>query len=226
MFGLAKRLATACGALSLLIAATGCMRMDLELEIRPDETVGGSFTAAWSEDFLDEVASGEDPVDRAELDAFLDALIEGVPGGHREPYREDGYVGRTATFADRPLSEFAEFGDQDWGFMRLTYEDHRYVLQGRWDLRYDAAGLVFPERIEEAEILMRVNFPARVTDHNGELEGRTVVWRMSPGEDYRLHAEAREYDGWAFAAAGVASLAVVLALLWLWQWSRMRRYSR
>lgn len=224
MLGLAKRLAAASGALILLVASTGCMRLDLELEVRPDDTVGGSFTAAWSQDFLEEVASGESAVARSELDAFLEALLEGVPDADREPYSEDGFVGQTATFSGRPLSEFSELGDQEWGFLRLTHEDRRYILEGRWDLRL--TGFLDPATAEDAEILVRVNFPARVTDHNGELEGRTVVWRMAPGEDYRLRAEAEEYNGWAFFGVGAAALVVVLALLWLWQWNRMRRYSR
>ena len=223
MLGLAKRLAAACGALSLLLAATGCMRMELELEIRPDDTVGGSFTAAWSRDFLDRVASGEDDVSRAELDAFLDSLMEGVPGDRREHYDRDGYVGRTAEFSDRPLSEFAEFGDEDRGHLTLTHQDRRYVLDGRWDLRLD--GFLDSELAEEAELVVRVGFPARVTEHNGVLDGREVVWRMSPGQDHRLHAEAVENDGRAFFGAGVAAAVVVPASLWLWQWRRMRRRS-
>ncbi|GAA1674611.1 hypothetical protein GCM10009830_21320 [Glycomyces endophyticus] len=217
----ARRVLGAAAAVGLLVAASGCVRLDLGLEVRPDDTVGGEFTAAWSEEFLERAQ--DEGLNRSELDAFLDALLDGVPGTERTPYTEDGFQGQTATFTDRPLSDFAEFGGDEWGYLRISHEGREYGLEGYWDLR--AAGFIDPEAFEDAEILISVNFPARVTDHNGELDGRTVTWTMAPGEDYELRATAVERNGWAFAAAGVATLAAVVALLWLWQWRALRRHS-
>ncbi|THV43525.1 LppM family (lipo)protein [Glycomyces buryatensis] len=227
MLGLAlrrtRRLLAAGAAVGLLFATTGCLRLDLGLEVAPDDTVNGSFTAAWSEDFLESASTGENPLSRAELDAFLNALLDGVPDAERVPYDDHGFVGQTAEFSGRPLTEFAEFGGDEWGYLRITHEDRRYLLDGHWDLR--TAGFLDTESFEGAEILLSVNFPARVAEHNGELDGRTVTWTMTPGEQYDLSAEAVQYNGWAWFAASVASLVVVLALLWLWQWTRLRRHS-
>ena len=216
-----RRALAAAAALGLLLAASGCLRLDLGLEVRPDDTVGGTFTAAWSESFLEN--ADEQGLDRAQLDAFLDALLDGVPGAERTPYEQDGFVGETATFTDRPLADFADFGGDDWGYLRIDHTGRRYELEGHWDLR--SAGFIDPESLEDAEILLSVNFPARVTEHNGELEGRTVTWTMSPGEEYDLTAVAVENDGRVFLIAGVAFAVLVCALLWLWQWRRLRRYS-
>ncbi|GAA2283571.1 hypothetical protein GCM10009853_042660 [Glycomyces scopariae] len=217
----ARRVLGAAAAVGLLVAASGCVRLDLGLEVRPDDTVGGEFTAAWSRDFLEEAQ--DEGLDRAELDAFLDALLDGVPGTERTPYEQDGFQGQTATFTDRPLAEFAEFGGDEWGYLRLTHDGREYALEGYWDLR--AAGFIDPESFEDAEILISVNFPATVTDHNGELDGRTVTWRMAPGEDYEMRATATEHNGWAFVVAGIATVLVIGLLLWLWQWWALRRYS-
>ncbi|GAB3646934.1 LppM family (lipo)protein [Glycomyces tarimensis] len=222
--GTTRRALAAGAAVGLLITTSGCLRLDLELQIRPDDTVGGTFTAAWSEEFLEEARSGEDPIEQSELDAFLEALLEGVPDAERSSYSAEGYVGQTASFTDRPLSEFADLGGDEWGYLRITHEDRRYVLDGYWDLR--ANGFLEPEDLERAEILIRVDFPAKVTAHNGELEGRAVTWTMTPGRQYELHAEAEQYNGLAWLAIGVGSLAVVLGLLWLWQWTRLRKFSR
>lgn len=217
----ARRALAAAAALALLLTAGGCLRLDLGLQIRSDDTVGGTFTAAWSEDFLDRAT--EEGLDRNELDAFLDALLDGVPGTERTPYDEDGFVGYTATFTDRPLADFAEFGGDDWGYLRIDHSDRRYELEGYWDLR--AAGFIDPDAFQDAEILISVDFPARVTEHNGTLDGRTVTWTMTTGEDYELHATAVANDMPTFALVAVACTVVVLALLWLWQWRALRRHS-
>jgi hypothetical protein len=217
----ARRVLVAAAALALLVTAGGCVRLDLGLEIRSDDTVGGTFTAAWSEDFREQAA--DEGLDREELDAFLDALLDGVPGTERTPYREDGFVGMTATFTDRPLADFAEFGGDEWGYLRLDHTDREYTLEGYWDLR--AAGFIDPEAFEDAEILISVDFPAHVTEHNGTLEGRTVTWTMTPGEDYELRATAVEKNAAAFALTAIGSVVVIGALLWLWQWRALRRHS-
>ena len=217
----ARRVLVSVAALGLLFTATGCLRLDLGLEVRPDDTVGGSFTAAWSEDFLDKAAS--EGLDQDQLDAFLDALLDGVPGTERTPYDEGGFVGQTATFTNRPLSEFAEFGGDEWGYLRLHHSGRQYDLESYWDLR--SAGFLDPVAFDDAEILLSVNFPANVTEHNGTLDGRTVTWSMTPGDDYKLNATAVENNGWAFLIAGIASVLVIGALLWLWQWRMLRRHS-
>lgn len=204
------------------MSASGCIRLDLDLEVRPDDTVGGEFTAAWSEEFLANAA--EQDLDQAELEAFLDALLHGIPSSERAPYEEDGFVGQTATFTDHPLTEFSDLGGDDWGYLRIDHTGRQYDLEGHWDLR--AAGFLDTATFEDAEILLSVDFPARVTEHNGVLEGRTVTWTMAPGEDYDLKAVAVENNGWAFLIVGVAFIVVVCGLLWLWQSARLRRYSR
>ncbi|MFG3339022.1 LppM family (lipo)protein [Glycomyces sp. NPDC048151] len=218
---LSRRVLVAVAALGLLFATSGCLRLNLGLQVRPDDTVGGEFTAAWSDAF---VAEADDAgLDQAQLDAFLDALLDGVPGTERTPYAEDGYTGATATFTDRPLTDFAEFGGDEWGYLRLDHTDRKYTLESHWDLR--AAGFLDPAAFDDAEILLSVDFPARVTEHNGTLDGRTVTWTMTPGEEYDLTATAVENDGLAFLLAGIAFTLVVCGLLWLWQWGRLRRYS-
>ncbi|MFB9660655.1 LppM family (lipo)protein [Glycomyces mayteni] len=221
MRGIARRVLTGAAAAGLVVVASGCVRLDLGLEVRPDDTVGGEFTAAWSDEFLEQAQ--DEGLGRSELDAFLDALLDGVPGTERVPYEQDGFTGQTASFTDRPLSDFAEFGGDEWGYLRIGHDGREYGLEGYWDLR--AAGFIDPEAFEDAEILISVNFPATVTEHNGELDGRTVTWRMVPGEDYDLHATAVENNGWAFLIAGVGSVVVIGALLWLWQWYALRRHS-
>lgn len=218
---IARRVLVGSAALGLLVATSGCLRLDLGLQVRPDDTVGGTFTAAWSEEFLESAA--DQGLDRSQLDAFLDALLDGVPGTERTSYDEDGFVGQTATFTDRPLADFADFGGDDWGYLRIDHTGREYGLEGHWDLR--AAGFLDPTAFEDAEILLSVDFPARVTEHNGTLEGRTVTWTMTPGEEYDLNATAIENNGLAFLIAGVAFVVVVCALLWLWQSARLRRYS-
>jgi hypothetical protein len=222
MLGLkTRRVLVAAAALGLLVATSGCLRLDLGLQVRPDDTVGGEFTAAWSDEFVADAA--DQGLDQAQLDAFLDALLDGVPGTERTPYAESGYSGYTATFTDRPLSDFAEFGGDDWGYLRLEHTGREYDLESHWDLR--AAGFLDPTAFADAEILLSVDFPARVTEHNGTLDGRTVTWTMTPGEEYDLNATAVENNGVAFLIVGIAFALIVCALLWLWQWRRLRRFS-
>lgn len=216
-----RRVLVIAAALGLLVATSGCLRLDFGLQIRSDDTVGGTFTAAWSDDFVAEAA--KEGLDQAQLDAFLDALLDGVPGTERTPYAEGGYTGSTATFTDRPLADFAEFGGDEWGYLRIAHSGRDYTLASHWDLR--AAGFLDPAAFADAEILLSVDFPARVTEHNGTLEGRTVTWTMTPGEEYDLNATAVENSGVAFLIAGVAFVLVVCVLLGLWQWQRLRRFS-
>jgi hypothetical protein len=165
----------------------------------------------------------EEGLRQADLDAFFDALFEGVPESKRSRYRDEGFVGETATFHGEPLAEFAEFGGDEWGYLTIERDGREYRLDGYWDLR--TTGFLNPEIFEDAEIRLSVNFPADVTEHNGELHGRTVTWTMSPGDEYRLEARAVRHDigKWALVTAG-ATLGV-LVLLWAWQATRLRRHS-
>ncbi|MFW2512741.1 LppM family (lipo)protein [Demequina sp. SO4-13] len=159
-------------ALVSALALTGCVRVEMNIDLAENDTVSGDFIFAVSQELL-EIAGEES------IEDMLGAE-ESIPGGTTERYEsedEDGdgspdFVGTQTTFSDLPLEDFAAAGEG----LRIERDGDDFVVSGAADdLTEQTGGEELPDT---ATATMSITFPGAVSDHNGELDGNTVTWNL------------------------------------------------
>ncbi|MFW7414839.1 LppM family (lipo)protein [Demequina sp. SO4-18] len=154
------------------LALTGCIRVEMNIDLAEDDTVSGDFIFAVSQELLE--IAGEDGVED------LLGGEETIPGGTTERYEspdDDGdgspdFVGTQTTFSELPLDEFAAAGEG----LRIERDGDEFVVSGAADDLTDQTG--GQELPDTATATMSITFPGDVSEHNGELDGNTVTWNL------------------------------------------------
>lgn len=186
-----KRRLVGASALGILVAVglSGCMKMDMQLDLQSDDTVDGSMVFAISTAVAE--LAGESPESIAEQ-MQADALDLGEGGTTRtEPYDDGEYIGSTTYFEGKSL---AEFDDPD--SVSIVREGDEFVVSGAFDLTEATEGAdAMPGLTDSLDIRIAVSFPGAVSSHNGTLEGNTVVWQAVPGERLELEARGSAVEG-------------------------------
>ncbi len=164
-------------ALAATLALSGCLKMDVNLELQSDDTVNGSMIFAVQEglgEMLGEVEGGEAPSDEeAAREIWGEELAQEFENASEEPYNQDGWVGTRVVFSGEPLDAFTDESD---GFT-ITRDGDEFVVQGPFQPGPgEEEGM--EELYEGAEMTLSVTFPGTVNDHNGTLDGTTVSWDM------------------------------------------------
>lgn len=186
-------------ALTTLVAVglTGCVKMDMQLDLQADDTVDGSMIVAVSSALAE--MSGQDPADLADQmtgDAF--DMDEGTVTS-TEPYDDGEFVGTQMTFEGEGLDSFSGSSD---GELSIVREGDEFVVSGTMDLTAEALGTgeaggdeMMAGLMEDFQIKIAVSFPGAVSEHNGELDGNTVVWTPTYGEVNELSARGSAIEG-------------------------------
>lgn len=197
----------------IAVTATGCIKADMQLELKSDDTVDGSMIVAFDKSLADMMGEEIDSME----EEILGGSGEGLPDdAEAESYEDDKYVGTRFTFNDAPLDEFNE------GDMSITHEGDEFVVKGTMDASGgdlgdqgelgDLGGL---GEMTEPDIVLAITFPGEVLDHNGELDGTTVTWRPTLGESAEINARARDtgssgLPAWLWAIIGVVAVAAII----------------
>jgi hypothetical protein len=173
-------------ALALLLA--GCFRVNLDLEISPENTVSGIAVFAVDRDALE--LSGQN-VEQVFDEMDLSDLPEGATV---EPYDEDDFVGQQIAFEDVPLDEFQ--GSQTLGTgdeLSIERRGDEFHVSGQLDLSGQdlPEGGQFPQQLLESfEFRISMTFPGEVKSASGEIDGNTVTWEPKFGQDNPIQAVA------------------------------------
>lgn len=188
------------------VLATGCIRAQVAVAIRSDDTVTGEILLAAVA--ADDADAGSVVTPPEELGARVRA----------QPYRQDGYAGTRLLFEGLTFAEFGSLSTSEGAQVdRMTFDLRRagdlVLFTGRVDLSEIAA----PERVDVA---IRLSFPGRVTATNGQQSGSEVSWRPAAGERTDLNATARYADPtatpwiqWAYLVGGGAGVVVLLVIV-------------
>lgn len=184
------------------VGLSGCLKLDMQLDLQPDDTVDGSMVVAISNELAD--LAGEDPGALAEQ-LVQDMDLTDVENARTEPYDDGDYVGSTLYFEDEPLDSFGSGGTEDE--LRIVREGDEYVVTGVLDLSEGAeAGTMFGMG-DTFDVRIGVSFPGDVAEHNGTLDGRTVTWEPQIGERLEINARGSAVEG------GPAALPLPLPVL-------------
>lgn len=207
------RFATLAG-LALLL--TGCLKLDIDLRVQPDDTVDGAVVFAVDKDLLDLTGGSIEDLTQGEQPFPSD--FEGVK---IEPYEEGDWVGQRYRFDGAPLTAFADTADPD--SLKIVRAGDTFRVSGALDLSAPA-GATGPDPsafFSSAEIRVAVTFPGEVISANGEIDGNTVTWEPRFGERLEMEATGSAIPSGggpgaltiALLVVGVAALAGILALV-------------
>lgn len=178
-----RRLALRILALSaLVLALAGCVRVQAELVLTPDDTVDGTIVVA--------VVAGADTTEArqealarvADLESALLGSLPDAEGVSTRAYDEDGYLGSRITLDDVALAAFSGQRPESFRFER---DDDEYAFHCVLDF---TAQSIDADDADPQDLRVSITFPGEVSDHNGELSGTTVTWTTTP--DQRLEMRA------------------------------------
>ncbi len=195
-------------ALTPLLALSGCVKLDMDMNVRADNTVDGTLIIAVDKAVL--AASGQ-----SEADFLKQFETQGPFSGSDRPkqgtvsstrYDVDGLVGRSYVLKDVPLAEFGGGA----GGLTITRKGDRFFVAGQVDMTSTSAADPNAKAGPPAETRIRMTFPGEVLESNGKIDGRTVTWKPKVGEKTALAAEARTSEIIPILLAAVGGAAVFL----------------
>jgi len=185
-----QRLGRLLGACAFALLLSGCFKVNMDVEVSPENTVSGTAVIAVDESLLE--LSGQN-ADQLLKDMDLSSLPAGAT---TEKYQEDGFIGQRITFSDVPLTEFTGnntlsgtgTGDQ----LNIVRRGDEFHVTGAFDMSGpEFTGTEVPQQfLENFEFTISITFPGEVKSATGEIDGRTVTWKPTFGKNTRVEAVA------------------------------------
>lgn len=178
------------GALALLLA--GCFRVNMNIDVTPENTVSGTAIIAVDESLLQLSGQSADQL-------FKDMDLSGLPSNATiDSYEEDGFVGKTITFDEVPLAEFtgnnslSGAGGGSGDELNIVRVGDEFRVAGAFDISGpEFTGTeVPPQFLESFEFKISIKFPGEVKSATGAIDGNTVTWEPKFGENTRVEAVA------------------------------------
>jgi len=228
-----RLLIAAAGALGLLFTLSGCVKLDMDLTVRSNDTVEGTVILAVDKRLLTASGQGEQQLrDQLEKQGPFPASDRPRKGKFSQhPYDKDGKIGEAYVFSGVPLSEFGNSGATG---LKITHRGDRYFVSGHLDLTNNSATDPQTQALAKQfgstpELRIKLTFPGEVLKSNGTISGRSVTWHPKLGERTELTAEARTtavIPRLLAIAGGVVGLLLIIGLIVLLLLLRRRRKAR
>lgn len=206
----------AIGAVALLL--TGCIKLDMDLDVSADDTVSGTVVFAFSKQLLQLTGQSADQL-------FKDgasSLPSDVPGTTTAPYEDDQFVGQKITFDHVELSRFNSEGSD----LTIEHVGDEFHVAGSMDLSGSGTGSStgdigdISQFGSTAQISITLTFPGKViSSTTGAIDGNSVTWTPKLGEttDLTTVASAVPSDSfpwlWVLIGVGLLVLAGVLVVV-------------
>ncbi|WP_327038234.1 LppM family (lipo)protein [Micromonospora maris] len=187
------RIKTLHGVVCLVLLATlsGCMQLNIGLTVKADDTVSGQLLLTAERKVL---TLNNKTVEQGFAD--LRQNIPALPPGPETPYATDTHFGFQINYQNMPLDQF------DSESLRIVRANDRYVFTLPLDPKKYGGKVAEQDPENQARFMLlmsfeiAVTFPGRVLDVNagGQVNDRTVTWRVNPNEpkpvELRAVAEA------------------------------------
>lgn len=199
--------AVALSVLSLAVL-TGCMRIDMDLTLNPDDTMSGSIVMAVAEGTGESFGISDEEL----YEQMFSETDSGFPQGEVEEYSQDGYIGQKMTFTDEPFEEFSA----DTDGMQIYRDGDDYVVESNESF---TEGTDVSQLPTDAEATLSVTFPGSVDETNGMLEGTTVTWNLFEDQE-ALYARGSAsadvaFPVWLILLIGLAVGVLIGVVVWL-----------
>jgi hypothetical protein len=198
---------------ALVFLMTGCIKLNMNLGINPDNTVSGTIEIGVQKELVD--LTGQNVEDLLGTDAPLPG---NAPGVTVEPFDDGEFVGRQVILEDVPIEEFnsggivgasgatgasgptggAGAGDS----LQIARQGDTFVVTGVLDLSRALSGVTGPlagtggaQVFESADIRIAITFPGEVLQApGGEIDGNTVTYMPEFDERLEINATGSAID--------------------------------
>ena len=210
-------------SLAVVLLTTGCVKLNVDLTVKGDDTVSGTMVFAVAKSLTELGDQSESGGTGAETEGLLESSENVVV----EPFDDGEFVGSSYTFENLPLEQFTpEVGEE--GVFGLSRDGDNIVVSGVLDtssggeeLENNPFGEALLEGlISSSDIRITITLPGEIKDSNGTIDGQTITWNGSFGE--KLEIEAVAYSpkidplililGVSLAAGLLVGLIVLLSL--------------
>lgn len=205
--------------IAMMFVLTGCVRMNLDINIKENGKVDANMLCAYVEDFASEAdLPSDDEITEMESDGWT-----------YKPYSQDGYVGYTVSISDVDMDQLLENSSGsnsalglDNDEISLTKEDSKYVFDASLLDEDDAYEMKsYKSYIDEYGGYMKVvlHVPGKVINSNAtsvSSDGKTLTWdllAMNPGEN--IHAEFKAESSNIGLIFGIIAVLLVLLVILL-----------
>jgi hypothetical protein len=188
----ARRLGRLLGRAAFALLLTGCFKVNMDVEVSPENTVSGTAIIAVDESLLELSGQSADQL-------FKDMDLSDLPAGATtDKYQEDGFIGQQITFNDVPLPEFtgnntlSGTGTGSGDELNIARQGDEFHVTGAFDMSGpEFTGTDVPKQfLESFEFKISITFPGDVRSATGEIDGRTVTWEPKFGENTSVEAVA------------------------------------
>jgi hypothetical protein len=204
----------------LILALSGCIRLNMDLKVNDDGTVSGAIVFAVS-DALAGLGSGTTD-NGLGTTPMVDPKAKGVT---EVPYKEGGFTGQKFILNHTPLSAL-ENGQNKEGSISIVRSGKHIRVSGFLDLTMKDQGTSDPlgalsgdfaaSMFAGADLRISITVPGKIVKSTGEIsaDGKTVTWRPKMGQKTDL---ATTVDlpsvPWTLIGGGVALLIALLTAL-------------
>ena len=212
---------------TLAMLMTGCVKVDLNMQLHGDNTVSGTMVFAVSRDLLALTGSSADDL-LGQITASAGPLPAGV-GFQQSAYADDRFEGKTYTFQDVPIDVFSR-GTTAGESIAIQRVGDTFLVNGEIDLSPASTGPLQPgaaQLAKDTELRIAITFPGPVSQQSGgTISGKTVTWTPVFGEKTEIRATGSAIGSGpgvlVWILIGLAILLVVVMVLILIRGRRNR----
>lgn len=214
-----KRIFAALAAAVLVtLATTGCMKINMNLNVAADDTVSGSAVVGFSKEVYDALKSSGG--DTSKLNS--EGMFAEKPGVSVKAFDDGKFVGTEYAFKSVPLKNFAASSDST--NLAVTRKGDNLIVSGSLDTSggdssvSDAKTNPFTKSFfKDSEMTVVVTLPGEIKSTNGVKKGNTITWTGQIGDKISFEAVAYSPKGLdpvvvSVIIGGVALLAAIALL--------------
>jgi hypothetical protein len=203
-----RRAQVALASAAILFLTTGCMKVDMDLTVKENDTVSGSMILAFSNEAIELAGSmGSDSA------LNTDSLVTEQPGITTEPFKDAEYTGTKITFDEKPFSEFSTGTSAD--SLQFKRDGNIISVTGALNMAGDDPSNIEQLKsnpltsglFETSDISISITLPGKILDSSGTVVGNTVTYTGEMGDNIRIDAKSDVSSG-----VDVLPLAIVVLL--------------
>ncbi len=195
-----KRVRSVLLAAALLLALTGCMKIDADLKVSSDEKVSGKMLMAIDKGFAEQMGQSPEKLKEQIEKTVKEDLPDGVDC---KPYEEGKFLGTQCALNDVPFSEMSDSGGTG---LKFEKSGERFIVSGGAGDQVSEIPANFTP-----EVKFKITMPGKIIekDDAAQVDGKTATYTdPKKMNSIRLVSEA----GGGGVPAWLIVLLVVLVL--------------
>lgn len=207
-------------AVLVTLATTGCMQINMNLNVAANDTVSGQAKVGFSKEVYDAITSSGGNTSSLKSEG----MFADKPGISSKAYDDGTFVGTEYSFASVPLKTFATQSDST--NLAVTRKGDNLIVSGSLDstgggqINDALTNPLTQQFFETSELKVVITLPGEIKSTNGVQNGNTITWEGKIGESLKFEAVAYSPKGidpiiLYSVAGGIVIVAAVGVLLFL-----------